>query len=320
VIPLPSTAKRWVRSLVNLPRYGPLGLGDPQQEVEVWLEGHGEPRDVTRNNVVTALRPFTIGVMFDDRTAPSGPSALRLTMRERGGPHRLLGVIHLRLVRSLPLAAQRFCLFETPGCENYCVSAANLRLYYLREKWRAERRQRRDPYNFRMTTTDLHCSYVFYICPRPVVLVTAEHEGAGNMFPMDLIGPTDSPWFSMALRSTSPAVRLMQQSRRMALAGVPFPYKDFAYELGKHHRKPSIDWASLPFPTQPSPVFGLPVAQAALRVREVRVDEFHEVGSHVLFLTSIVNDTLLPESAGGLQMFHAFSSYRRFRAMARSRV
>lgn len=79
-------------------------------------------------------------------------------------------------------------------------------------------------------------SHIFYLCPRPVVLVTVEHQGAGNMFPMDLIGPTGSPWYSMALRLTSPAVRLMQEARRMALASVPFSYQSFAYELGQHHR------------------------------------------------------------------------------------
>ena len=89
---------------------------------------------------------------------------------------------------------------------------------------------------------------MFSICPAAVVPVTVEHEGAGNMFPMDLIGPTnligtgDSPWYTMALRSSSPAVRLMQQSRQMALASVPLLY-DAAYEMGRHHRKPSTDWA-----------------------------------------------------------------------------
>ena len=151
------------------------------------------------------------------------------------------------------------------------MPSASLRLYYLQEQRRAEQRRRKNPYNFQMTSGDLRASHVFYICPRPVVLVSVEHEGSANLFPMDLIGPTDSPWFSMALRSTSPAVRLMQQSRRMALAGTPFAYRDIAYALGKHHQLSSIDWATLPFPTTPSPLFHLPVPAEALRVREVSV-------------------------------------------------
>jgi hypothetical protein len=48
--------------------------------------------------------------------------------------------------------------------------------------------------------------------------------------------------------------------------------------------------------------------------REARVEEFHEVGSHVLFLTSIMSDTGASASAGR-QLFHALSSYRQWLAL-----
>jgi flavin reductase (DIM6/NTAB) family NADH-FMN oxidoreductase RutF len=220
-----------------------------------------------------------------------------------------LGVLKLRPVNAVPLLDRRFVLFEMGGCENYCASQLNLRAYYLREMWRAELRRRRNPYNFRMTFQDLRCCHVFYICPRPVVLVSVEHEGAGNMFPMDLVGPTDSPWFSMALRLTSPAVKLIQQSGRMALAGTPFSYKAVAYKLGEHHRKTSIDWGALPFPTKPSMLFRLPTVEAALRVREVTVQESRRVGSHMLFITSVVSDTEVSGERDE-QLFHAFGGHQ----------
>jgi flavin reductase (DIM6/NTAB) family NADH-FMN oxidoreductase RutF len=297
--------------MANLPRYGPVGLHDPQQEVRVWLHGLDEPLDVTRNNVVAALRPFTIGVML----GPALPRdlhlrPLRLCMHERGGAEELLGAIHLRLVRSIPLPDRHLCLFEPARFENRCVGALRLAGYDLYEKARGYLRQRRNRYNFLMTPADIRCSHVFYLCPRPVVLVSVEHEDAGNLFPMDLIGPTDSPWYTMALRSTSPAVRLMQQSRRMALASVPLSWKAVAYELGKHHRKTHIDWDALGFPTVRSPLFGLRVP-AAMRVREVTVKEFHEVGSHILFITTIESEEL-PDRARELQLFHSFSSYRNY--------
>ena len=291
--------KQRLRKLANLPRYGPVGLCDPQQQVQVWLRGLDEPIEVTHNNVVAALRPFTIGVMLKNPYPGNlNGRPLRLCMHEGREPGRLVGAIHLRMVRTIPLPEHCLCLFESDGCDNFCVGALKLHLYYLYERWRAEVRQRRNPFNFLMTPADVRCSHVFYICPRPVVLVTVEHEDAGNMFPMDLIGPTDSPWFTMALRSTSPAVRLMQQSRRMALASVPLSYKTAAYEMGKHHKKTSIDWGQIPFRTIPSPLYGLRVPEAALRVREVRVEEFCEVGSHCLFITSIQRGTLPQPCAG----------------------
>jgi flavin reductase (DIM6/NTAB) family NADH-FMN oxidoreductase RutF len=287
-------------------------MNDPQQAVRVWLQGHGEPIDVTSNNVVAALRPFTLGVMFHRAHSADGfDQPLRLSMREQSRAAPLLGTIELHHVRTINLPQHQFCLFETIDCENFCVGPGRLLFYDWLELRKAQARQRKNPYNFRMTPTDLRCSRVFYICPRPVVLVTVEHQGKGNMFPMDLIGPTDSPWYSMALRSTSPAVELMKQSKRMALASVPVSYQAAAYELGKHHRMTSIDWAALPFPTVSSPLFGLPVIEAALRLREVRVEEYHEVGSHVLFVTSIERETL-PNSPRSPQLFHRYSSFRRY--------
>lgn len=307
-MPLRAAIGRRLRSLVNLPRYGPVELHDPQQLVEVWFEGSGQPRNVTRNNVVAALRPFTIGLMFDSDSPPANGSPSRLCMRDAAS-NQLLGAIHLRPAGSIALPGRDFRLFETAACENYTVPRAMLRFYYLREQWRANRRQRRNPFNFKMALQDLRCSYVFYICPRPVVLVTVAHQGATNMFPMDLIGPTDSPWFSMALRSTSPAVRLMQQSGRMSLASVPVQHQSIVYELGKHHRLPSVSLADLPFPLTLSPTFGLPVMKDVLRVRDVEVAEFHQVGSHVLFLTRLVGESC-PEHTGRPQLFHAFHSHR----------
>ena len=310
--PLGVRARRLLLKLANYPRYGPVGLDDPQEAIEVWLRGPGEPRNVTRNNVVAALRPFTIGVMLGrNDIEPLEGQQFHLCMNDRRSPQQLLGVIHLRPARTIELPDHRFCLFEVGASENLCVPAVSLHLYYMEERRRAEKRRRKNPYNFLMTPADLRASYVFYICPRPVVLVSVEHEGSGNLFPMDLIGPTDSPWFSMALRSTSPAVRLMQESRRMALASIPFSYQGIAYELGKHHKLADIDWAALPFKTARSPLFDLRVPDAALRVREVSVKEFHEVGSHVLFLTRVERETI-PEGAKSLQLFHAFESYRNF--------
>jgi flavin reductase (DIM6/NTAB) family NADH-FMN oxidoreductase RutF len=309
---LPPLFGRGLRRLVNLPRYGPVGLQAPQHLVDVFFEGHGEPKNVTANNVVAALRPFTIGVMFEAGSAPNSSNRqYRLCFREREGSRDFLGAFDLRMTSAVALPGHRFCLFETSGGENRCVSRLSLQLYHLLEKRRASARRRRNPYNFQMEAGDLHRSHIFYLCPRPVVLVTVAHEGSGNMFPMDLIGPTDSPWFSMALRLTSPAVRLMQESRRMALAAVPIFHKDIAYQLGQHHRKESIDWTCLPFGTTPSPQFGLPVSENALRVTEVKVAEFRQVGSHMLFVTSVVSDTQM-ERTDETQLFHAFSSYRRF--------
>lgn len=82
--------KQRLRGLLNFPRYGAVALDDPQPHIEVWFEGAGKPRNVTRNNVVTALRPFTIGVMFDADSPPGNDP--RLCMREAGAGGLLFSV------------------------------------------------------------------------------------------------------------------------------------------------------------------------------------------------------------------------------------
>ncbi len=306
---LMNSGKRMLLERAGFPHYGPVALHDPQTQVDVWLRGDAVETNVTRNNVVAALRPFTIGIMFArSEPLPLSGERFRLCLYERGRTQRLLGVIRLRAAGAIDLPEHRFGLFEMNGCQNLSAPAVSLHLYYLLEQWRAAQR-RTSPYNFQMSLPDLRCMHVFYLCPRPVVLVSVEHEGSSNLFPMDLIGPTDSPWFSMALRSTSPAVRLMQQSRRMALASVPFACQAIAYQLGKHHRLANIDWSGLGFPLTRSPLFGLRVPETALHVREVSVHESHEVGSHTLFVTSIEGETV-PNGSGGPQLFHAFYTDR----------
>jgi flavin reductase (DIM6/NTAB) family NADH-FMN oxidoreductase RutF len=303
------------RSLTDLllkpgafPQYVAVGLSDPQDMVDVWLRGASAALDVTRNSVVTALRPFTVGIMFPEGDPRAGANA-RLCFQERGS-NRLLGSIDLRFARAIPLPGRRFSMFETPRSENFCLPAPMIGAHYLYQRLRIRSHQKKNPYNFRMSFSDVLCNFTFYIAPRPVVLVSVEFDGSSNLFPMDLIGPTDSPWFSMALRGTSPAVKLMQQSRRMALASMPLRFKQQIYELGKHHQLKTIDWAALPFPVAPSPLYGLRVPQDAIRIREVRVEEFHEVGSHVVFITSVERET--ETGARDLQMFHLAGTYWKY--------
>jgi flavin reductase (DIM6/NTAB) family NADH-FMN oxidoreductase RutF len=297
-----------LRRLLDPPRVRPVPLCDPQQEVEVWLSGAGDPINVTANNVIAALRPLTIAVMFSGGAALNlNQAELRLCMREATGKSLSLGAIDLRFTNALRLSGDhQLCLFEANGSENCCMPVLNMWLYRFLAKSRAKASQRSNEYNFQMTQTDLGCFDVFYICPRPVVLVTAEHAGTASMFPMDLIGPTGSSWFTLALRNTSAAAGLMEESRRIALTSVPWALKDLAYELGKYHELPGTDWNALPVKTKPSALFGLPVLEGMPGVREVRIEQSHKIGSHTLFITRIEQEAVGEQV--GLQLFHKFGA------------
>ncbi len=287
-----------------------VGLREPQTEVRVTLDGLGPPRNVTLNNVVASLRPLMLGVGLESHYDLEALRRTRLLLRfhDAKSANKLLGAIELRAVECIPIGGRQLCLAESLGHRNYCLPAPQLwarSAFQAYRRWR--QRQNPDPYNFQLNPRDLQSLLVFYVCPRPVVLVSVVHGERSNIFPMDLIGPTDTARFSLALRSSSPAVELIQGSRRIAVSSVPADKVFIAYELGKHHKKPSIDCQSLSFLTVPSPYYGLPVPTFALRIREMHVEEIRTVGSHTLFLATPVNDYFWSE---GLQLFHVPGFYQ----------
>lgn len=286
-------------------RYVAVGDRDPQQQIRVALEGLGRSLDVTRNHVVAGLRPLTIALVLpaDVHPATAEGHPLRLTF-SRSDSDTTLGEVGLKHAGILTAEHARFHLFQRSGHVDRCMPRVAAAAFGLRRGWSEWSQRRR--LGFRMEPPDLAAFLVLYICPRPVVLVTVQHGLASNLFPMDLIGPTDSRYFLMALRSTAPSVRLISESRHMALADVPLEYTRVTYQLGEHHRKERIDWSSLPFDTEPSPGHGLPVLRAALRLRDVVVRDVHVVGSHTLFVTEVVHEE---RRDNGLQLFHVSGPY-----------
>ena len=152
---------------------------------------------------------------------------------------------------------------------------------------------------------------IFYICPRPVVLVSVDDGSHSNLFPMDLIGPVSQDRFTLALRSTSPSIATMKSARRVALSDVPARDYATAYKLGAHHKNAMVDWDRLPFEIHRSREFSLPYPSIALRVRELQILDFDTIGSHTFFLTRKISEHAAGEAA---QFFHTSGIYQHFRS------
>src|SRR5579864_4526825 len=150
----------------------------------------------------------------------------------------------------------------------------------------------------------------FYICPRPVVLVSIFESMHSNIFPMDLIGPLANGCFTLALRNTSISVPTMIQARRIVLSGVPARLKDAAYKLGEHHRRGFADWDSLPMPLVPSETWGIPAVASALWIRELAVLYSEEIGSHTFFVCENVSER---QCRTGPQLHHTAGFHQEFR-------
>jgi flavin reductase (DIM6/NTAB) family NADH-FMN oxidoreductase RutF len=282
--------KRLIFGTRRISQWRAVGIEEPPRLFRLWLEGKTFSADVTETSSVAALRPVTFAIRAGDGIPRSALEEDRLVLRVRPSAAHAdwVGEIALRFLRDVDTNVARISLFTVAGHRNRSLPGKDYLRFRLRQRWDIFRDK--TPYNFRMIPSELFALYVFYYVPRPVYLVSVTFEGATNIFPMDLVGRMGGDLFLLALRCTSPAIRLMAGSKRLALTAVPFDEKDVAYKLGTHHKKETIDWDELPFQGIPSPGFGLRVPASALGVREVEVAATDLVGTHVLFVTRIVRE------------------------------
>jgi hypothetical protein len=222
---------------------------------------------------------------------------------------RIVGMLRLQHTRNWSTSGLAIGLFEVLHGTQRCVRWP----YRPWNRWLQNRRMRRntDPNNFYMPPQAVQQQMIFYICPRPVVLVSVDDGSHSNLFPMDLIGPVSSNRFTLALRSTSPSIATMKSARRVALSDVPARDYTTAYKLGVHHKQIMVDWDHLPFEIQRSSNFSLPYPAIALRVREIEILDFDTIGSHTFFVTQIASEDSARDDA---QFFHTSGIYQHFRS------
>lgn len=307
-IPLPTALKRRIRPL---PEWPPVALRAPQQAVQVRLAAGGGEFDVTRAAVIAALRPLTLAVGLDEQ--------LRRAIEDRSEPRlhfvdlesrQTVGTLQLQHMRNWNTSGAAVGLFEVRRGTQRCLSWP----YRPWNRWLQNRRllrRKSDPTNFFMPPEAVQQQMIFYICPRPVVLVSVDDSSHSNLFPMDLIGPVSADRFTLALRSTSPSIATMKSARRVALSDVPARDYTTAYKLGVHHKNKMVDWDHLPFDLQRSRDFSLRYPAIALRVREVEILDFDTIGSHTLFITRIASEHSAGEDP---QFFHTSGIYQYFRS------
>jgi flavin reductase (DIM6/NTAB) family NADH-FMN oxidoreductase RutF len=285
-----------------LPLWEPIGLADPQQLVDVRLDSDGGERDVTANHVVVSLQPLLLAI---GGLVPCS-TTLRFIDRASG---RQLGALRLRRERIVTLDGRDVGIFGVTRGSHACLPAP-LRHWQRLLHAIGQRRG----HDFGMSSTAVRQLNVFYLCPRPVVLISVDDGEANNLFPMDLIGPLAGSWFSLALRHTSPSVKTLCRAQRLALADVDARDRALAYRLGSHHGMQRIDWAQVGCELAPSPTFGLPLPTRANRIRECVIEHSLEMGSHAWFLCRVVNERW---HAAGARLFHTSGIHRRFRERQR---
>src|ERR1700736_6443431 len=297
-IPLPTALMRRIRPL---PQWPPVALREPQEVVQVRLATVRGEFDVTRAAVVAALRPLTLAVGLDAQLmseieARSQPQLHFVDL----GSRRRVGMLQLQHVRNWNTSGAAIGLFEVRRGTQSCVRWP----YRPWNRWLQNRRMRQktDPNNFFMPPEAVQQQMIFYICPRPVVLVSVDDRTHSNLFPMDLIGPVSAGRFTLALRSTSPSISTIKSARQVALSDIPAGDYATAYKLGIHHKSAMVDWHQLPFGIQRTRDFQLSYPAIALRVRELEILDCDTIGSHTLFVARVASECSFSQDP---QLFHA---------------
>jgi flavin reductase (DIM6/NTAB) family NADH-FMN oxidoreductase RutF len=307
--------KRAVFGSANLHQQCAVGLRDPQSEVAVWLKAPGFCRDVTQRHLMAAAHPLTLGVGIEEGRDLRAikRSGVALEFRERAKSQRLLGTVNLQWLEAVPFEGGGLHLFQVRSSRNYCLPQGWLWTHYAYYAWQRRRaRWRTGAPAVEVLASELRSVIVLYICPRPVVLVSVKDGDAANIFPMDLIGAVGPQHFALGLHNTSAPLPLLDRSRRIALSSVPLEQKAWAYDLGKNHKRTSIDWAGVPFASTSSPTFGILVPRFSTRVREMQIETARDLGSHKLLLARVVQDQRCAE-APELFLIHGIYQARRQR-------
>ena len=255
-----------------------------------------------------SLNPLLLGLT----PVVSMPDELIIRMEDRQSS-KLLGSLRTTRVSSIEHPRGKIELLRPTHASVRCVPAP-LAAWRYALAWRQSQSNLKDPRAFHMRFADLKALNVFYMMPRPVYLISAVHEDASNIFPMDLVGPLGDDLFLLALRLTSPSVELMRESGRIVAAAAPAAMKQQVYELGAHHKLRSIEWGALPFAIEPSPVFGMPTLSGPLDMRELEVLHNEPIGSHMVFVTTVANRTA---GADTPQLCHVSDMHARWRERQR---
>jgi flavin reductase (DIM6/NTAB) family NADH-FMN oxidoreductase RutF len=264
---------------------------EPQQEVQVWLIGAGEPIDVTRRHCQASSMPFTLCLEFSRGRAPTESERGRLKLRfcAIGVQQRVLGEIGLRYRETFACGESQFLLFHSSSSVNYCLPWQRLWSHYL---W--DIHSHRKGGTNQAPAAQRRAMAVMFSCPRPVSLVSvADAGGNENISPVNVMGALNRIFFGFSLPHGDVPERSVQQTRRAVISSVPMREANIPYLLVPNRDKPAMDWRQMPLQTRPSQLFGLPAPTFASRIRELQVEQVHRLGFHTFFLARVVSDEQL---------------------------
>lgn len=302
-----------------LPQEFSIALRGPQTEVRVWLHGMGAPRDVTHRQSTACSEPFAICIAFDEGRMPDARERERLSLKfcEGDGKRRVLGEIGLKPMEQVSPVGSEVLFFAARSASNYCLPRLRLGFHYLRQEYAMRRKV--DTSGMKMSFLERRAAMVTFIRPHPTSVGSVVDEAGGNIFIMNLMGELGRGRFAFGLKDSRKPAHLVERVGRIAVSSAPFEQGRVVFQLAANHFKESIAWDQLPFATRRSAMFGFPIPEFALEVREMEVEAVRKIGSHTLFVARIVHAETFARDEE-LHVVHGFYQARRLRGCSGDEV
>ena len=275
---------------------------------------HFQDLDVTSNHLIVELRPQLLGIMLSEKDADlvrQHPEEFYLSLHDpehQKMPNYCIGKVGLRYRQNIDLHEHVFVIFETTYCKNYCLPAWRVQSHFLYE--RVKLYFDNDPHTTqKMTPQYLFSNWLLFSLPRAVALVSFDDGEHSNMFPMDLIGATDSPYYLLSLTSNDPSLPHILNAKKLVVSHIPLDQTDQTYAMGKNHKQESVGRKDMIVETKLSPVFKIPVPSSALCVRELNIVDSYRVDYHTIIVTNLEH---FKHFRDGLHMCHVQRIYQRY--------
>lgn len=286
--------KKGLNKIFNRKPFNAVGIDSDNKNWKVYFLIKGKRECIDNRHALVALKPVIISISWREGYL----SQAGVIQIEKNG--KLMGSLNLEPIETIIVNDQYIILYKINEYKNYLFSLP-YKIYndfYLRMQNISSLR----PYNFIMPVAEQNKLHIYYMIPKPVVLITVFDGKKYDIFPMDIIGNATENIFLLGLRNTSPAIQKIVASARLCISGVPIEQKKAAYELGIHHKSGEVNLKNLPFKTVMSEKLNFEIPEFALNIMEVELLKHKEVGSHTLFITRILHSYSLNS---GTQLAHS---------------
>jgi flavin reductase (DIM6/NTAB) family NADH-FMN oxidoreductase RutF len=265
---------------------------------KVYLENDTQKLDVSECHSIVCQTPFCIAVRIDREyrsTFSAGKLWLQIVANEK--PVARLQVLVINHVKESNDAIAVLQIIKVR-----CYQLNLLKQYVVLNHFF---KNKKHPY------TESETYAAVYSYPRRIIITSFADKEYYNIFPMDFQGyyPGENLYL-LGLRTTNRTLKKIIDSKKVVVSSIETPDIEMIYQLGAHHsgEPPKID--ELPFKTNYTELFKIPVPAFAASYKELEIIQHYETGSHTMLVGKIVNAKKIKEERSGSYHIHFFEYTR----------